>query len=444
MLFENVKSENQENESKHSNICSAANLREALTVSNMRLQESTEQLSILTESIEILCQLASMDTKLYTTTLVQKPMLGTLDTTGSNSNSSFLQYKLDQIQKEWKLEDTAVPKLLQFVYRFHSINKQIDAYSEREQAQNFKDQCKVYQDRNNQLERALVKLHKKNESLGKRLKESKRERKSMIKAFKNHIRQTKQDTTEQLSEQQLKFHEQIMKLEACTPMKDVAVGNRSRGYSHGEDSHDSSLSDFGIHDILMLNQHKEQNFETNHNESSTTMSSSTQSLVVDEGVATVHFQAASGENDAAEHIVCSFASNSPIGLQFCRFALDAVAAERRAFEKVATNQSDKPFFFNLDALLKKQESRTSFVVCGAHGFDGARGDAPPPIGSILTAIDGKSIEDQTLTIAQINEMTANHPFRLTFRVVRLTKKERDLLDGVVKNEATQRANRQAA
>ena len=146
-----------------------------------------------------------------------------------------IQAKLDELQKAWKLEDTALPSLIASIYRLHS---NIDNLQQESTNLTSKNQCTDNELRNeraenSKLKKACRKLFHQNNKLSEKLKKKKEESCHFVTTMTEQLLRKRQEgiATEELL---VACHENIMR-------KDSSNGNRSR-----ISTANSSLSDIDM------------------------------------------------------------------------------------------------------------------------------------------------------------------------------------------------------
>ena len=146
-----------------------------------------------------------------------------------------IQAKLDELQKAWKLEDTALPSLIASIYRLHS---NIDNLQQESTNLTSKNQCTDNELRNeraenSKLKKACRKLFHQNNKLSEKLKKKKEESCHFVTTMTEQLLRKRQEgiATEEFL---VACHENIMR-------KDSSNGNRSR-----ISTANSSLSDIDM------------------------------------------------------------------------------------------------------------------------------------------------------------------------------------------------------
>lgn len=433
--------------------------------------EEGEQTKVeaLLKAIQIMSRLASMDSSQYTATM-----------TGSAQDASkgpftesalTLQQQLDQLQRQWKLEETFVPTLVQQIHKLQAHVSHMDSDAQQhllewqETSQTHrKDQARIQQ-----LETAVHKLHAQKEKLKHKLQKQKQRRKSIVAKVKDYALSVKKEQQSQaqasIISHQLQSHERLLKLEQ--QQQQGGGGNRSRCSSR-----DTLFSDFDMGLYHM----------DEHDDSSVSSVSTAHSLVTDEGIVTVRYHSEDETSTRASplsHLYthCSehhhdytlhFPSGSKIGLQLHKVPLmkglldqslaghesDDATGEAKSVKSCpegdARHSSSEPrsqtnkessFLDNLLGKTKPPENNDSsetsvcaFLVCGEYGFD-SQLNVRPTLGARLIKVNGECVD--TWTLEQIKEETHHNPrdFTMTFRNEPLNRQQREILSKAIQAAA---------
>ena len=133
-----------------------------------------------------------------------------------------IQAKLDELQKAWKLEDTALPSLIASIYRLHSNihNLQQESTNLTSKIQCTDNELRIERAENSKLKKACRKLFHQNNKLSEKLKKKKEESCHFVTTMAEQLLRKRQEgiATEELL---VACHENMMK-------KDSSNGNRSR------------------------------------------------------------------------------------------------------------------------------------------------------------------------------------------------------------------------
>lgn len=146
-----------------------------------------------------------------------------------------IQAKLDELQKAWKLEDTALPSLIASIYRLHSNidNLQQESTNLTSKIQCTDNELRNERAENSKLKKACRKLFHQNNKLSEKLKKKKEESCHFVTTMTEQLLRKRQEgiATEELL---VACHENMMR-------KDSSNGNRSR-----ISTANSSLSDIDM------------------------------------------------------------------------------------------------------------------------------------------------------------------------------------------------------
>lgn len=387
-----------------------------LTSNEIQLKTSNddckEQVSVLLHIIELLSEMAA-----------KFPF----------SSSSTAHQELDELQKTWKLEDTHIPELRASIGRLHQLLQQeSDSHSEQMQAV----QHELYDNsiRIQTLEKALKKLHQKNQRLRQKSEQNK---KSIAKQVKIFLQKTNEDE----KRHQLFAHERILKLEGS---------NRSRCSSRDTDFSDADM-------VALQSPIMEEELSVTSSASSV---STSPSFVTDEGIATVRYSPARVEDEKMHNRQISheqhlkFPQGTKIGLQFYKVQLekaqrgilnDAIQNSTPTENALLPSKDTSAFSmnFNLNAL-RGNHHDYAYLVCGHYGFDSDL-NMQPMLGARLVKVNGESVEKMTLdNIKAAIRCTKCEFFTLTFCNAMLTGKQKEILDNAVAVTCQQYSQRQQA
>lgn len=387
-----------------------------------------DQLQALLEALHLTYKLASLDITTYASTLASPP---TCDNNDNDQHAADLQRRLDSLQKSWKLEETALPQLLQCIHGFQSRALQLDSESDRHRDKELeqRQQLIIAVQRVHQLEFAVKKIHQKYQTIKNKLQEKQKERKSLLKNVKDFIRHSnkKEEVEEQRVATQLRAHERLMKLDAALRK---GSGNRSRHNSKEFRSRTSSRDSHTLDAMYTLD-------DDESVISSTSSVSSFQSYVTDDGVATLRLSPLIDQSIDQEYQeeILSFPRGSMIGLQFCTVPNAAKTRSKGKIDESLEEVERKdptfkmPIFSN--PFLKKDGADQSFLVCGRHGFDTTIG-VPPANGLRLVAVNGETIEQGNWSLNKIRDIVSlDRAFTLTFRQDAAAQNQKERLDEAI-------------
>ncbi|CAB9502685.1 expressed unknown protein [Seminavis robusta] len=286
----------------------------------LQLDDASEQVQILLQSMTILVKLAMMDSATYHQSLQKNHDNNT--TTSHKSTVCQLQKSLDNLQHQWRLEETPAMQLCTLIHGFHGTiyNLQKDAEEQATLYEQLYQKTQDYQERNAKLERALLKLHAQNAKLAAKVKQRATEKKSLVKHVQGYAQQVKdfQREQQQLEERtvayQLQAHEQFLQQTPPSRRRCVSndiplsIANRARGLSTDSNFSDLDALDFGTSSGSNHHDHHQQQQVLLSGvgiSSSSDDQSSVASLVTDGGVATVRLT-------VDQQMSCSsFCSSSP-------------------------------------------------------------------------------------------------------------------------------------
>eukprot|EP00545_Synedropsis_sp_CCMP1620_P000719 CAMPEP_0119028640 /NCGR_PEP_ID=MMETSP1176-20130426/39239_1 /TAXON_ID=265551 /ORGANISM="Synedropsis recta cf, Strain CCMP1620" /LENGTH=540 /DNA_ID=CAMNT_0006984819 /DNA_START=91 /DNA_END=1710 /DNA_ORIENTATION=- len=417
-------------------------------------QGTADQVQALLQSLDLITRLAAMDTETYSQTLHHAPSTSTNTTDDDDlRNAAVLQQRLDEMQRQWKLEDTAVPRLLDSIHRLQSTCLQLASQNDLITQENsaMRNDQSSSEHRVHTLEAAVQKLHKKNERLKEKLLSKRSENQSLLKNVRSYVRDFHKQEL-QLDDQrlatQLEAHERVM-------------GNRSRTSSHDyhprsrTSSRDTTFSDVDVAAIYQLPNNNnilgngnyyysdgdEDDFpDTGSYRSS--ISSVASSVITDDGVATLQIAAVEQEDEMVLH----YPIDGKLGLQFHRMTLPAKqgvldgqrladdskesATGNKSSTTAASFSSQLHFKFLGGSSTTKKEEESVLIVCGHNGFDQSihHNRRPPPVvGARLTSVNDTPLEDGA-TLAQIRTAIEGYPFTMSFRVIPLTAKQKEVVD----------------
>lgn len=390
--------------------------------------ECQDRVQALLEALHLTYKLASLDISTYASTLASPP---TGENNDNDHHAADLQRRLDSLQKSWKLEETALPRLLQCIHGFQSRALQLDSEADRHREKEMEQRQQLISagQRVNQLELAVRKIHQKYQKQKNKLEEKQSERKSLLKNVKDFIRHAnkKGEVEEQRVATQLRVHERLMKLDAVLRK---GSENRSRQNSKELRSRTSSRESLALDAMYTL--------EDDESVISLTSSvSSFQSYITDDGVATLRLSPLidpSIDQEYPEEILC-FPPGSMIGLQFCTVPNATKSRSKGKIDESLEEAERKdptfkiPIFSN--PFLKKDGVEQSFLVCGRHGFDTTIG-VPPANGVRLVAVNGETIEQGNWSLNKIRDIVSlDQPFTLTFRQDDAAQKQKERLDEAI-------------
>ena len=392
--------------------------------------ECQDQVKALVEALRLAANLANMNTSTYASTLASLPNKEALSTDcDDDSNAAVIQKRLDSLQREWKLEETALPRLVRCIHGFQSRVIQVDSELDRQihQEHSLRTQLACTEQRVHQLEAAVRKLHKKNQALVGKLDEKKTERKSLLRNVKDYIRQTnkKDEVEEQRVAAQLRAHERLMKLDAIL-RRDAADTPRVRVSSK------DSLDNDEVAALYAMEEDDQSVF------SSTSSILSFQSYVTDDGVASLRLSPGidqqTGEGNKAK--VLTFPQGSKVGLQFCTVPNQNKSRSRGKIDESLEDTERKDPSFKMptfgNPFQKKDRAEHAFLVCGRHGFDSSI-RVPPAIGVRLVAVNGETVEHGSWSLNKIRDIVSlDQDFTLTFRVDPAAKHQKERLDEATK------------
>jgi hypothetical protein len=382
---------------------------------------SQDQVEALLEALQLTAKLAAMDTVTYTSTLATMSPndLHHLHD-DNNNNAAVLQKRLDALQREWKLEETSLPRLLQSIHSFQSRALQIDCESEQQMKteQSLRLQLNSAEQRVQQLEAAVQKIHNKNQTLKQKLQEKQTERKSLLRNVKDYIRQTnKQDEVEeQRIATQLRAHERLLKLE-------LSARKEAGGESHSK--------------ALRVRTFSANSFDDDSG--SVSSASSMISFVTDDGVATLHLSPLLDPQLDETEVVVPFQRGSKIGLQFCTVPNTPASRTKGKIDESLDEPEKKDASFKIphfsNPFQKKDGADHAFFVCGHYGFDDSV-DVPPANGVRLVAVNGETVEQGHWSLNKIRDIVSmDRSFTLTFRQDSLAHVCKERLDEAISTAA---------
>lgn len=392
--------------------------------------EQQQQIKVLLQSLNLVARLAAMDTETYSRTCAL--VIGMKDPDDLN-NAAVLQQRLDGLQRQWKLETTAFPRLLDSIHRLHSTCIHLESHSDQITLENeaLEQQHAAATNRIKKLEAAVQKFHNKNGILNQKLHAEHLQKQSLVKNVRNYVRdfhkQEMQVDQDRLASQ-LQAHERIMMagIRTRTSSQDM-LGNRSR-----TSSRDTTFSDV---DVAAMYQLTEEEFgpDLNDNHSVVSSVSSVTSMVTDDGIASLRL-----ESFGTDDVVLHYPADSKVGIQFHRMQLQSNQGVLNDPHDIKDSKVSSAGLsglqFKLDSFLgvgKKEES-TALFVFGHVGFDDSLNCTRPLVGSRLVAVNGKRLDEGAST-TQIRNMSQGNPFTLSFRVVPLTaKQKKELLENAGK------------
>jgi regulator of replication initiation timing len=401
----------------------------ASTTSNVGDTEGEKKVRVFLEALDILTRLAAMDSVTY------RKSIGALPGESSYSCENFacassLQKRYDELHSIWNFEDSPFPRLLESIHCFHSKCNQLESHVDQVLAENesLRVDLSSSESRIRRLEAAVEKLHKKKQRLKEKLHAHNTERASLLTKVRTYVRDFKMhdEADDQHFAKHLEAHERIMKADG----RRESVGNRSRCSSR-----DTTFSDVDVAAMYQLSDE-----EFGENCSIVSSASSSTSVLIDEGVASVRIDSRSKDDreDQQEYLL-EYPADAKVGLQFHRMpvhsyhgALDSSIMSREEKEATKGRPVSFPLHFHLDTFLGggKRVEESAFFVCGHHGFEDSL-NIPPPLGSRLTKVNGKSL-DGDASLGKIRAMTLGSNFTLAFQVERLTAKQEEILEQAVK------------
>lgn len=253
--------------------------------------ESKQQIQALLEALNILSKLACMDTTVYQSTLTQRTTeTDENDSTNENDDTTAfgLQRQLDEMEQQWKLEETPISDLTQAVHRFHSNIRLVQAEIDHQAADIAALQSEIVKlkSEKKQLRQVGKKLLKRNEKLYDNLKQTKLENKALARHVKNYIQQVRDKETQQ---QELIELNNVYKIQAHEQILHQTYN--TRGHRMRLESNDSTISagdGLNSSDAALLSCAMAQGDDDCHSVQSTSVSSFS-SFVTDDGIATVKF-----------------------------------------------------------------------------------------------------------------------------------------------------------
>lgn len=327
----------------------------ASTEEDVLQRDCHEQVSALLEAVNLLSEMASTDTSPCTAS-----------------------QRLDALQSQWKLEDTQIPKLREEIQRLKSTSHvlQQDADCHVGEMQSLQQKLQLSNARIEGLEKALCKLHKRNERLQHMLEQKKQERKSLVRSVKKYVARVKNN-------EQLVCHERLLQ--------------------------NGSIDDM-LQDELSV-------------ESSASSVSTTTSSVIDEGIATVRYSAATVEEPAHDYDL-TFPQGTKIGLQFHKLE------KKGLLNEVLEEKELLPFQHFKDSFRGKHHDYV-YLVCGHYGFDRDL-NTLPALGARLVKVNGESVDNLTLDrIKEAIKFIDCEFFTMSFRNEPLTAKQKELLQQAI-------------
>ncbi len=318
-----------------------------------RVNHFQHQLDILFQSMTLISRLSAMDSESYSRTIATTC---SADDVSCSSSTSSIQAQLDQLQQEWKLEQTPIPKLISSVHRLHSniqlLQSQADNYNTNENTSNqvissLKEKVATCKEENKMLKKATKKLMHNNKRMKEKLNEKRAERKSLVRSVREYVKKKKEedlDKEELFVATKLTVHESMLK-NARNNNENGNTSNRQRTWTGDSiQSLSSTFSDFDDsfqyihHDYDSSHLLDEENNESNDvgeppmrqgysTDSSISLcdspasSSSVTSYVTDDKSPTVRFS--TPESDLPQPYTLTLPQDK-IGLQFLQVELSSV------------------------------------------------------------------------------------------------------------------------
>lgn len=329
----------------------------ASTEEDVLQKDCHDQVSALLQAVNLLSEMASTDT----------------------SSCTALQ-RLDALQSQWKLEDTQIPQLREKIQRLKSTSHllQLDADCHLGEMQSLRQELQSSNARIEALEKALCKLHKRNERLQHELEQQKQERKSLVRSVKKYAAHVKNN-----EEHQLVCHERLLQNGSSVNM---------------------------LEDELSV-------------ESSASSVSTATSLVTDEGIATVRYSAVTVEEPVHDYDL-TFPQGSRIGLQFHKL-------EKKGLLNDALEEKELLPFQHIKDSFRGKHCDHIYLVCGHYGFDRDL-NTLPAMGARLVKVNGESVANLTLDrIKEAMKCMDCGFITMSFRNEPLTPKQKELLQQAI-------------
>lgn len=361
-------------------------------------------------------------------------------------SASAAALELDELQTTSPLQDSHLALLRDSMERLKSTNLllQQDADSHAQQMVTLQHELYDNSIRIHKLEKAVQKLHSKNQRLKQ---QAERQKRTLAKQVKQFVVKKNEDD----HRHQLFAHERLLKLEGGSNNN----SNRSRCSSRD--------TDFSDVEMVAL-QSPMSNGDDLSVVSSASSVSTTPSFVTDEGIATVRYSPAAV---VKEERTLPAAANKPkdydlifpqgtrIGLQFHKVPLEKTqrgilndALSQPVLTMSPSKEEAFPFsvHFKLDALRGKHQAGGddyAYLVSGHYGFDCIR--RKPKLGARLVKVNGESVEHMTLDkIKATIKCNKRASFSLTFRNEPLSAKQQEILDKAVLATNQQHEERHAS
>ena len=162
---------------------SSLSLIEQLSQAKERADNNQEQLDVLLQAIALISKLASLDYSDHNTT--------TSTTTTTAQSRTQIQAKLDNLQQQWKLEDTPIPTLLSSIHRLQSNMEESNHLISQIHATN--TTLQKYRTHNSKLKIACKKLYGQNTKYAEKIKRKKKESRNFVRTVKDFVTKKKQE-----------------------------------------------------------------------------------------------------------------------------------------------------------------------------------------------------------------------------------------------------------
>lgn len=363
------------------------------------VQRDDEKLQKFFESLHILADLAKMDSEKWQQTLFRN---------GSSSDkacAATLQMRFDNLQSQWKLEETPMPQIFESIHQFHSkcllLTAHLDHISEENQI--LREELAAAKNHICRLETTVKKLHRKKETLKQEKESWKAEKQILMKGVHTYARDLREAQTSleeaqtSLENKHLERHESIMK-----QVEDTLPGKS--GSSSTTDSDSASLS--SVEDGL------------DYVEGSSSFSTGSTPFITNTGVATLQIEEGEAVLDAPDsgYLTLHYPANSKVGLQFHQIKQSSVSKKANRFR-----------------LKKKGKEEELLCVCGNYGFDYSLNSIAPQIGAQLAAVNGEKLDATNISLVKIREaLSQGTPYTLSFKEETLSIEQIEILTKAAK------------
>lgn len=217
----------------------------ARTIPRRESPSHEQQLQALLTAVELLSQLASMESSVYQRTLAcEHEQVEERDAAGGSletSSGRIWHCRMDSLQQQWKLEETAVPHLHGGVQRLHGrvLLQQGELDHQALELKALKEQVLDLQEQKRRWIRATNKLQRQRDNLVVELRQTKQERKTLVRAVKAFLQQSQFQDRQQ---RELVELNQVLRIQAHQRFLVTDNPPRSRTDSHDTHSSDDSLT----------------------------------------------------------------------------------------------------------------------------------------------------------------------------------------------------------